>query len=86
MAKERKKPAGEPVRIPLPSAPGAPACEMVADEDGIFIVIDGKPVAKRGDANSPQATTWVSIEPGWRVLDGPDGESIVAEFNGVRVH
>jgi hypothetical protein len=59
---------------------------MVADEQGIFIVIDGKAVAKRGDANSPQATTWVSIEPGWCVLDGLDGESIVVEFNGVRVH
>jgi hypothetical protein len=86
MADQRMKSAREPVRILLPSAPGAPACEMVADEKGIFIVIDGKPVAKRGDANSPQATTWVSIEPGWRVLDGPDGEWIVVEFNGVRVH
>jgi hypothetical protein len=59
---------------------------MVADEQGIFILIDGKAVAKRGDANSPQAKIWISIEPGWRVLDAPDGDSIVVEFNGVRVH
>jgi hypothetical protein len=30
--------------------------------------------------------TWVPLEPGWRVLDGRGGETLVIEHNGVRVH
>ena len=37
---------------------------IVGDGDDIFIVVDGVKIAKR------QAKTWVSLEPGWRVLDG----------------
>jgi hypothetical protein len=59
---------------------------MVLDEEGRpFIVVDGTPIAKRGEPNSPQARTWVTIEPGWRVLDRADG-ALVIEFSGVRVH
>jgi hypothetical protein len=32
---------------------------------------------------SCQARTWVSLEPGWRVLD--EGGALVVEHNGVRV-
>jgi hypothetical protein len=38
--------------------------KIVGDGDDIFIVVDGVKIAKR------QAKTWVSLEPGWRVLDG----------------
>ena len=33
-----------------------------------------------------QAKTWVSLEPGFKVLDDPTGDSIVVEQDGVRVH
>jgi hypothetical protein len=33
-------------------------------------VIDGIKIARRGYPGTPQAGTWVSLEPGWRVLDG----------------
>ena len=39
----------------------------------IFVLIDGVKIAKRGHPGTPQAKTWVSLEPGWRVFDGPKG-------------
>jgi hypothetical protein len=32
-----------------------------------FIVFDGVKIVKRGYPNTPQARTWVSLEPGWEV-------------------
>jgi hypothetical protein len=52
---------------------------LVVEENGagaIYIVFDGVRIAKRGHPGSPQARTWVSLEPGFQVLDGkqfPDG-------------
>src|SRR5262245_1853702 len=33
--------------------------------DDIFIVVNGVRIAKRGHPGTPQAKTWVSLEPGW---------------------
>jgi hypothetical protein len=60
--------------------------EMTSDGTDIFIVVDGVKVAKRGRPNTPQAGTWVSLEPGWQVYDKDYPESVVVEHNGVRVH
>jgi hypothetical protein len=49
-----------------------------------FIVVDGLPVARRGSIGSPQAGTWVSIEPGWEVMDSDEG--ILVRHYGVWVH
>ena len=39
----------------------------------IYVVVDGVRIARRGDPDTPQARTWVSLEPGWAVRDvGPD--------------
>lgn len=46
-------------------------CVMDCTGDDIFIVFDGMKIAKRGYPGTPQAMTWVSLEPGWQVLDGP---------------
>jgi hypothetical protein len=60
-------------------------CEMMCDGTGIYVVIDGVKIAKRGDPRTPQAKTWVSLEPGWRVFDNADLTEIVVEHDGVRV-
>lgn len=39
----------------------------------------------RRGGTSP-AEPWTSLEPGWRVLDGPNMDSIEIEYHGVRVH
>jgi hypothetical protein len=42
-------------------------------------------IAMRGAPHSPQARTWVSLEPGYTVLDTDDGNiEIIRE--GVRLH
>jgi predicted peroxiredoxin len=67
-----------------------PAAHMLAVADGddvnLFVVFDGKRIAKRGDPDSPQAKTWVSLEPGFVVRDNADMTEIYIEINGVRVH
>ena len=45
-----------------------------------FIVVDGVRVARRGYPGSQQAGTWVSIEPGWEVMDSDEG--ILIRHNG----
>jgi hypothetical protein len=49
-----------------------------------FIRVDGQRVARRGSGGSPQAGTWVSIEPGWEVMDSDEG--ILIRHDGVWVH
>ena len=66
----------------------APVCEVVGDETGIFVWMDGVRIAKRGHLGTPQAGMWIS-EPGWVVksVQNTWGHSeIVVEHNGVRVH
>ena len=46
--------------------------EMGLEQSGedLFVVFNGIRVAIRGKPNTPQAKTWVSIEPGYTVLEG----------------
>jgi hypothetical protein len=49
------------------------------DEDvAIYVVMGGIRIAKRGTPETPQAGQWVSIEPGWVVLDGKGGVRVAA--------
>ena len=50
-----------------------------SDGDDLFVVYNGKRIAKRGHPGTPQAWTWVSIEPGYRVWS----KNNVATFAGV---
>ena len=44
--------------------------EVSIEADGIdaFVVYNGVRIAKRGQPNTPEAGTWVSLEPGFRVF------------------
>jgi hypothetical protein len=64
----------------------------VVEENGkpeMYVVCDGVRIAKRGHPDTPQARTWVSLEPGFTVLDGPvraDGSGeLIVEQNGVAI-
>ena len=59
---------------------------MVRYGDDLFIVLDDKQIAKRGRPGTPQAKTWISLEPRITVYGGTDLSEIVVEINGVRVH
>jgi hypothetical protein len=62
-----------------------PQASKVSDGTNIFIVVEGVRIARRGSPGTPQARTWVSLEPGWEVLDGQGGTLIVT-YNDVRAH
>ena len=52
----------------------------------IFVIANGVKIAKRGHPGTPQANTWVSLEPGWTVRECDDGESIEVEYKRQRMH
>ena len=55
-------------------------CRVECDGEDIFIVADGLKIAKRGHPETPQAKTWVSLEPGYIVREREDGASIEVEY------
>ena len=59
---------------------------MVSDGDDLFIVLGDKQIAKRGRPGTPQANTWIPLEPGFTVYGSTDPSEIVVEINSVRVH
>jgi hypothetical protein len=50
----------------------------------MFVLVNGVKVARRGHKGTPQAKTWISLEPGWRVFDGPHA-TIAVEYAPPRV-
>ena len=58
--------------------------EAAIESDGtdVFVIYDGKRIAKRGHPDTLQAGTWVSIEPGYRVLDKDYPVKLVVERDG----
>jgi hypothetical protein len=54
------------------------------DNTDMFVVVNGVKIARRGGRGTPQAQTWISLEPGWRVLDGHDA-TIAVEYTPPRV-
>jgi hypothetical protein len=47
-----------------------PECTIESDGLSLFVVFDGVRIAKRGEPGTPQAGTWVSLEPGYEVSGG----------------
>jgi hypothetical protein len=63
-----------------------PVAGMHSDGRDIFVSVDGVNIAKRGRPNTPQAKTWVSLEPGWSVIDIGGLREIEVRYQGVAVH
>jgi hypothetical protein len=57
-------------------------CGSAAD---MFVVADGVRIARRGYPDTSQAGTWVSLEPGWEVVDDGRRNTIAIKHNGVSV-
>ena len=45
-------------------------CTIESDGTGVFVVFEGVRIAKRGEPGTPQAGTWVSLEPCYEVVGG----------------
>jgi hypothetical protein len=63
-----------------------PKVVVQATDTEFFVIVDGLKIAQRGKPGTPQAKTWVSLEPDWRVWDEDGMHKIVVEHKGVRVH
>ncbi len=49
----------------------------------LFVTLNGKRIAKRGHPGTPQARTWMPLEPGWTVKDTRHGKGISIEHDGL---
>jgi DNA-dependent RNA polymerase len=62
------KAGSDPMRIIINDDPEqGPTIEMEEDGGDMFVIVSGVPVAKRSKTGTPEAGTWVSLEPGWTV-------------------
>ncbi|NOJ40912.1 hypothetical protein HCN58_15090 [Bradyrhizobium sp. WSM 1791] len=60
--------------------------EYEGTETDLFLKFNGVVIAKRGQPGSQQAGKWIVLEPGYEVIDGGDGNSILIRQQGARVH
>jgi Tyrosinase co-factor MelC1 len=56
-----------------------PASKSETGSDEIYVVFDGKRIAKQGNPGTPWAGTWVSLEPGFQVA--VDGAELIVMHN-----
>jgi hypothetical protein len=56
---------------------------IVGDGNDVFVVL--VLIAKRGRAGTPQAGSWISLEPGWSVVAFGETELTVM-FECTRIH
>jgi len=59
------------------------AASIESDGKDIYVVVNGKRIAKRGHPNTPQAKTWISLEPGWQVSSSDD--TLAISYEGVAI-
>jgi hypothetical protein len=64
-----------------------PVVRIASSPDGIelYVLVDGERIAKRGQPGTPQAGTWISLEPGWEVVSGKDRRTISISYNRVSI-
>jgi hypothetical protein len=55
--------------------------EIENDGCDVFVVFNGVRIAKRGKRETSQARLWISIEPGYTVLDG-GASKLVVKYDG----
>jgi hypothetical protein len=62
-------------------------CEIRLDENNdIVVLVEGMKIAKRGLPDTPQAETWIMLEPGWTVRDVNEGQAIEVSYERAPIH
>jgi len=59
-----------------------PEVHIESDGKDIFVRFGGLIIAKRGRPGTPQARTWISLEPGYTVISDTNHETITVEYKG----
>jgi hypothetical protein len=80
---KRRKSDKPPATAIIPIGGDPPAAFELAGED-LFVQVSGRRVAKRGKRGTPEARTWISLDPGITVRD-VDENSLVVQFTGLSV-
>ena len=62
-----------------------PECLVEITETDIYVVYHGVRIAERGKPGTPQAKTWISLEPGYVVFNTPDLSEIVVGRTDPRI-
>jgi hypothetical protein len=62
-----------------------PEAKLEITESDIFVLFDGRRVAKRGRPGTRHADTWVPLEPGFAVYSSADDSILTIEQDGVSV-
>ena len=57
-----------------------------SDGTDFFVSGDGVKIAKRGQPGTPQAGTWIPLEPGWTVTSSMGHSEVEIEHDDVRIH
>ena len=60
-------------------------CIVEITKTDIYVVYDGIRIARRGKPGTPQAKTWISLEPGYEVFNTPDLSEIVVGRTDPRI-
>lgn len=57
---------------------------LTIETDGgeLYVVYNGKRIAKRGHLGTHGAGTWISLEPGFTVRDAKGGKELIVERDG----
>jgi hypothetical protein len=63
-----------------------PPVEIKEIGDEVFVMVDGVKIAMLAGPDSTHAGTWMTIEPGWTVLELDDGDTLQISYNGVALH
>jgi hypothetical protein len=60
--------------------------EVMWDGGDMFVLLDGLRIAKRGKPGTASAAQWISIEPGYLVIDSADGSEIYIRIRVDAIH
>jgi hypothetical protein len=61
-------------------------CIVEITKTDIYVVYDGVRIAKRGKPGTPQAKTWIPLEPGYAVFNRPDLSELVVVTKEAGIH
>jgi hypothetical protein len=59
--------------------------KVIGEGKDLFLEVDGLRIAKRGRPGTPQAGTWITLEPGWEVHNDDDLRKIAVKYSGSTV-
>jgi hypothetical protein len=60
--------------------------ELRTIEGELFVVVDGVTIAKRGKPGSAYAGRWMTLEPGWSIIELEGGSRLQVSYDGARIH